>query len=220
MPLRALPHHAVLPGADDRSYHSVQIRPISRAQRFALGRQLRHRVPRASLGQWQPRQTSAGSHRANRPLTRRSAGVADSNPCGAHGRVTLRLSAWRNGRHDPRPLAAPGDGHHAGHLRRRTPGQFRPLCLSRTRPRDRLERLRRGAPRSMGVGPPAAGRQSLDRGPPERHDGSAVRRRGDGMRGLVPRVRPVPCEPAIAVALLSAGERRPAAHDGEGEIAP
>ena len=52
MPLRALPHHAVLPGEDDRSYHSVQIRPISRAQRFALGRQLRQRVPRVSLGQW------------------------------------------------------------------------------------------------------------------------------------------------------------------------
>src|SRR6186997_1349820 len=52
MPLRALPHHAVLPGEDDRSYHSVQIRPISRVQRFALGRQLRQRVPRSSLGQW------------------------------------------------------------------------------------------------------------------------------------------------------------------------
>jgi uncharacterized protein (DUF2252 family) len=52
MPRRALPHHAVLPGADSRSYQSVQIRPISRAQRFALGRQLRQQVPRASLGQW------------------------------------------------------------------------------------------------------------------------------------------------------------------------
>src|SRR5688572_13196838 len=54
MPLRVLPQHAVLPGADDRSYHSVRIRPISRAQRFALGRQLRQQVPRTSLGQWQP----------------------------------------------------------------------------------------------------------------------------------------------------------------------
>ena len=53
MPLRALRHHAVLPGADDRSYHSIQIRPISRAQRFALGRQLRQQLPRAALGQWQ-----------------------------------------------------------------------------------------------------------------------------------------------------------------------
>ena len=53
MPPRTLPHHAVLPGADDRSYHSVQIRPISRAQRFALGRQLRRQLPRAALGRWQ-----------------------------------------------------------------------------------------------------------------------------------------------------------------------
>ena len=52
MPLRGLPRHAVLPGADDRSYHSVQVRPISRAQRFALGRQLRQQLPRAALGQW------------------------------------------------------------------------------------------------------------------------------------------------------------------------
>ena len=53
MPLRARPDYAVLPGADDRSYQSIQIRPISRAQRFALGRQLRQQVPRVSLGQWQ-----------------------------------------------------------------------------------------------------------------------------------------------------------------------
>ena len=54
MPPRALPHHAVLPGADARSYQSVQIRPISRAQRFALGRQLRQDLPRTSLGKWRP----------------------------------------------------------------------------------------------------------------------------------------------------------------------
>ena len=54
MPLTVPPHHAVLPGADGRSYQSVQIRPISRSQRFALGRQLRRQVPRGSLGQWQP----------------------------------------------------------------------------------------------------------------------------------------------------------------------
>lgn len=52
MPLRVLPHHAVLPGADSRSYTSVQIRPISRAQRLALGRQLRQQLPRSSLGLW------------------------------------------------------------------------------------------------------------------------------------------------------------------------
>jgi uncharacterized protein (DUF2252 family) len=54
MPLKALPIHPVLPGADDRSYHSLRIRPISRARRFLLGRQLRQQLPRAALGHWQP----------------------------------------------------------------------------------------------------------------------------------------------------------------------
>src|SRR5687767_9973006 len=54
MPPRVLHDHPVVPGADDRSYQSVRIRPISRAERFALGRELRQQVPRTSLGQWQP----------------------------------------------------------------------------------------------------------------------------------------------------------------------
>lgn len=53
MPVKALPAHAVVSGADDRSYQSIRIRPISRAQRFAFGRELRQRVSRTSLGQWQ-----------------------------------------------------------------------------------------------------------------------------------------------------------------------
>ena len=47
------PGHTVVPGADDRSYQSVRIRPISRAERFARGRQLRLAVPRASIAEWQ-----------------------------------------------------------------------------------------------------------------------------------------------------------------------
>src|SRR6185436_15185825 len=46
--------HAVIPGADGRSYQSVRIRPISRAERFAFGRELRQKVPRASVADWQP----------------------------------------------------------------------------------------------------------------------------------------------------------------------
>ena len=58
MPPKVLHDHPVVPGADDRAYRSVRIRPISRAERFALGRELRQQVPRTSLGQWQP-----GKHR-------------------------------------------------------------------------------------------------------------------------------------------------------------
>jgi uncharacterized protein (DUF2252 family) len=46
--------HAVIPGEDSRSYQSVRIRPISRAERLAFGRELRHKVPRASIAKWQP----------------------------------------------------------------------------------------------------------------------------------------------------------------------
>ena len=46
--------HAVAPGADSRSYQSVRIRPISRAERLALGRELRQQVRRASIGDWRP----------------------------------------------------------------------------------------------------------------------------------------------------------------------
>src|SRR3954467_13285367 len=43
-----------MPGADSRSYQSVGVRPISRVERFALGRKLRQDVRRTSLGQWRP----------------------------------------------------------------------------------------------------------------------------------------------------------------------
>src|SRR5262245_54748315 len=48
------PPHSVIPGEDSRSYHSVRIRPVSRAQRFAFGRTLRQHVSRTSIGQWEP----------------------------------------------------------------------------------------------------------------------------------------------------------------------
>ena len=41
-------------GADSASYRSLRLRPASRAERFKLGRSLRERVPRGSLGVWKP----------------------------------------------------------------------------------------------------------------------------------------------------------------------
>lgn len=46
--------HVVLPGADSLSYHSLQVRPISRAERYRIGRTLREQVSRRSLGDWRP----------------------------------------------------------------------------------------------------------------------------------------------------------------------
>src|SRR5919198_3909926 len=44
--------HVVLPSADSDVYRSLRSRPVSRAERFELGRSLRRKVPRSSLGHW------------------------------------------------------------------------------------------------------------------------------------------------------------------------
>ncbi len=46
--------HTVLAEAESSPYHSLRQRPISRAERYALGRELRHRVPRRTLADWTP----------------------------------------------------------------------------------------------------------------------------------------------------------------------
>ena len=44
--------HVVMPGADSSAYSSLRRRPVGRAERHELGKRLRDRVPRASLGDW------------------------------------------------------------------------------------------------------------------------------------------------------------------------
>jgi uncharacterized protein (DUF2252 family) len=46
--------HTVLADADGEAYASLRRRPVDRAERYALGRRLRKRVPRSSLGDWAP----------------------------------------------------------------------------------------------------------------------------------------------------------------------
>ena len=46
--------HTVLATADSDVFASLRKRPTSRAERYAMGRALRHEVPRSSLGTWAP----------------------------------------------------------------------------------------------------------------------------------------------------------------------
>jgi uncharacterized protein (DUF2252 family) len=46
--------HTVLAEADSTAYQSLRHRPVSRAERYALGKELRKRVPRSSLAGWEP----------------------------------------------------------------------------------------------------------------------------------------------------------------------
>src|SRR5512132_2453247 len=47
-------NHVVLPTVEGHAYASLSRRPISRQERYALGRALRRQVPRSSLGVWTP----------------------------------------------------------------------------------------------------------------------------------------------------------------------
>ncbi len=46
--------HTVLAEIDSGAYHSLRQRPVTRAERYALGKSLRNRVPRRSLADWAP----------------------------------------------------------------------------------------------------------------------------------------------------------------------
>ena len=46
--------HTVLAEADSGPYRSLRQRPVTRAERYALGKGLRKRVPRKSLADWTP----------------------------------------------------------------------------------------------------------------------------------------------------------------------
>ena len=44
--------YSALPGEDSQAYRSVRVRPVSRVKRLELGRRLRQKVSRSSLGAW------------------------------------------------------------------------------------------------------------------------------------------------------------------------
>ncbi len=46
--------HTVLAETDSAAYHSLRQQPVTRAERYALGKSLRKRVPRRSLADWTP----------------------------------------------------------------------------------------------------------------------------------------------------------------------
>ena len=123
--------HTVLADADGSAYRSLLQRPVTRAERYALGKGLRERVPRKSLAEWAPP--------PDRP------DPVDLINLSHQGRVE-RLIPVRVGRMAASPYGflrgtaivmaedvakLPATGHHAGGLRRRSPGQLRVLRLAR-----------------------------------------------------------------------------------------
>ncbi len=211
------PGHTVLASADSDAFTSLRRRPTSRQERKAIGKALRHEVPRSSLGEWRPPpgrpdpiQLIMDSHVGR-------VAWADPDPGGPDGDQPVRLPAGHRDRDGRGCRRAAGHRDHAGDLRRRAPRQLRLLRLARGRARDRPERLRRGPPRLLGVGPAPAGRQHLGGRPGERVDRGGVRRLSPGLCGGVPVRGAVPGRAAAADAVVQPAGRRPAARDRDRE---
>ena len=205
------PAHLVLEATDAAAFASLRRPSTPRAERYALGRRLRQRAPRSSLGRWK-----APADRTD-PVDL----VLATN----QGRVE-RLIPVRIGRMAATPFAflrgaaaimaedfagLPATGILPGDLRRRPPEQLRVLRLAGARPRLRPQRLRRGPPRGVGVGPAPARRERLDGRAAERLGRDAVRRRGRPLRAGVPRPPRAPGRAAAAGTCLRARRPRPAA---------
>ncbi len=103
--------HVVLAEADSAPYGSLRRRPTSRKERYALGKALRKKVPRSSLGSWERPGRPTGSGRADPAVAPGPARLADPDPGGADGRLAVRVPARqrdRDGRATSRPLPATG----------------------------------------------------------------------------------------------------------------
>ncbi len=133
----------------------------------------------AGRGPARPAGPDRGGPRGPAPAAGPGAGRAD-------GGLAVRVPA-RLGRADGRGLRPPApDRGRAGHLRGRPPGQLRLLRLARAGPGLRPQRLRRGPPRALGVGPVPAHHQRLGGRAPERPVRGHLRGRGPALRLRLP----------------------------------
>ena len=167
------------------------------------------RGPLSPIGPRRP----TGATRWSRYANPTSGGSTGSSPSGWHGWWSPPTGSCGGGHDHGGGLRPPaGDGDHAGHLRRRPRRELRLLRHTRAGPGPRPQRLRRGPPGGLGVGPAPPGDERVGGRPAERLDARRAARR-----------LPCPASPptaptcayladaAAAGPLVPAARRRPAA---------
>ena len=167
----ARPAPTVLANVDSQAYGSLRAPDTPRAERYALGKRLREQVPRTSLGDWAPPvgrpdpvQQIMESHEGRLGL----AGAGAGRPDDRHAvRVPARHRRrdGRGRRRGCRPPASPRSICGDAHL-----GNFGFYASPERDLVHRPQRLRRGPPRRLGVGPAPAGGEHLGRRPAERRE--------------------------------------------------
>ena len=174
--------HIVLASADSEGYRSLRRRPVSRAERFNLGRNLRHQVPRSAMGDWKappnrpdPVEQIRHSHEGRLDwLIPIRVGRMVASPYGFLRGTAVVMA--EDVAHLPATGITPVIGGDA-HL-----GNFGFYASPERRPGHRLKRLRRGASRRLGVGSAPLGGEHL---------GGRSRERVPARRSAADRWRPV-----------------------------
>ena len=207
------------PARTATAYRSLRRRPMSRAERFKLGRSLRKQVPRSALARWKapanrvdPVEQIKLAHEGRLEwLIPIRVGRMAASPYGflrgTAGVMAADVAAL------PATGITPvicGDAHL---------GNFGFYASPGARSRHRPERFRRSPPGRLGVGPAPPGREHLGRRKAERRERGAVRKRGGFLRRRLSERSAFPRQRAAAAALVPAPGRRPAARDGDRKVA-
>ena len=219
MSVRDTVGHTVLASADSEMFTSLRKRPTSRTERYAMGRALRRRVPRKSLGTWSP---PAGRPDPVQLLLESHEGRLDwlipvrvarmvTSPYGFLRGTAIVMAA------DVSRLPATGilpvicgDSHL---------GNFGFYASPEGELVIDLNDFDEAHPGQLGVGSAPAGRQHLGGRAGERVDRGAVPRLGAGLRRGVPGRGAFPGRTAATDAQLQPARRRAAARDGYREVA-
>ena len=140
--------------------HGADLTP---AERAALGKAARSAAPRSAHGRGTPARArpgrparGAGRRPGSRSWCRSATGACSSSP--------FTFYRGRRAAHGGRPGRRRPTRAHGPAVRRRAPLELRPLRRRPSAPRLRHQRLRRDAPRAVGVGRQAPRGQLRDRG--------------------------------------------------------
>ena len=150
---------------------------LSVAERAAHGKAARAEVPRSSHAVFEPPPAAPRPDRAARAPGHDARARARADPLRPHARLAVHVLSRRRADHGQRPRRDAALGASGAVLRRRAPLELRRVRLARAAARVRHQRLRRDAPRAVGVGRQAPGREHADRRAQQRLSASRTRSR-------------------------------------------
>ena len=147
---------------------AVAVPHLSVAERVARGKAARAEVPRSRHAVFEPSPDRVDPVDVARTPGRDACPGAGPDPLRPDARVAVHVLPRGGADHGPGPRADAALGADGAVLRRRAPVELRRVRLTRAAAGVRYQRFRRDAPRTVGVGRQAPGREHADRRPRQR----------------------------------------------------